>query len=254
MGVLVAAVLLLPLIPIALWSVSQGWYFPQVLPQVWTGAGWLAVIQGRSGIGTGLLTSLTIGLTTTGLALVVGIPAGYALTRVSFSPWLRLGLYLPLLGSPLAVVMGLQEVLIRLGWQGSLAGVILMHLLPTVPYTSVVLSGVFASLDPGYVWQARSLGATVWQVGRYVVGPMLLPGVGVSALFAFLLSWNEFLLTFFVGAGEVLTLPMVLFTLLQGGNYTLIGAVTITAMLPGVVILGLSSRLLKTGIPLISLD
>jgi putative spermidine/putrescine transport system permease protein len=129
-----------------------------------------------------------------------------------------------------------------------------MHLLPTVPYTSLVLSGVFASLDPGYVWQARSLGATVWQVGRFVVGPMLLPGVGVSALFAFLLSWNEFLLTFFVGAGEVLTLPMVLFTLLQGGNYTLIGAVTITAMLPGVVILGLSSRLLKTGIPLISLD
>ncbi|MEN9206535.1 MAG: hypothetical protein Q6J68_01380 [Thermostichales cyanobacterium SZTDM-1c_bins_54] len=248
LGILVAGLLLLPLLPVALWSVSQGWYFPHILPQTWTLAGWITVLHGHSGIGEGLLTSLLLGLITTTVALLVGIPAGYALNH---TPALRPLLYLPLLGSPLAVVLGLQELLIRLGLQGSLVGVMVVHLLPTVPYTSLVMSSLFASWDPAYGWVARSLGAAPWQVGRYVLGPMLLPGVGVSALFAFLLSWNEFVLSFFVGAGEVLTLPMVLFSLLQGGNYTLIGAVTITSLLPGLVILGLSSRLLQTGIPLV---
>ncbi|GAB4218088.1 MAG: ABC transporter permease subunit [Synechococcales cyanobacterium] len=250
----VAGLLLLPLVPIALWSVAQGWYFPQPWPQQWTSSGWQAVLMGRSGIGRGLLTSGLIAVATTVLSLGVGIPASYVLGRslVAGVRMVRGLLLLPLLASPLAVVLGIQEVLIRSGLQGSLLGVVLVHLIPTVPYTTLILSGLVAQIDPGYEAQARLLGANPWQVWREVLLPLLAPGLAVSGCLAFLLSWNEFLLTFFVGAGEVLTLPMVLFTLLQGGNYTLIGAVTMTALLPGVILVAVSSRVLKQGIPLIN--
>ncbi|MGB3767999.1 MAG: ABC transporter permease subunit, partial [Phormidesmis sp.] len=63
-----------------------------------------------------------------------------------------------------------------------------------------------------YEIQARSLGASSVQVLQQITLPLIAPGVVVGALFAFLISWNEFLLSFFVGSGRVFTLPMVLFT------------------------------------------
>jgi putative spermidine/putrescine transport system permease protein len=108
-----------------------------------------------------------------------------------------------------------------------------------------VLSSVFANFDTGYEAQARSLGASPRQVWLNITLPLIAPGVVVSALFAFLISWNEFLLTFFVGGGQVLTLPMVLFTSLQGGNSGLTAAIAITALLPALVFLLLSSRALQ---------
>lgn len=63
--------------------------------------------------------------------------------------------------------------------------------------------------------------------------PLIAPGAAIGAVFAFLISWNEFLLTFFVGGGRVLTLPMLLYSLLQGGNNTLVAAVAFLSLLPG---------------------
>ena len=158
---------------------------------------------------------------------------------------IKLFLLLPIIVSPLATLMGIQFVLIRLGLSGSLLGVVLVHLLPTIPYMTLVLSSVYANFDTGYEAQARTLGASPLQVLWQVTLPLISPGVLVGALFAFLISWNEFLLTFFVGGGRVFTLPMVLFTSLQGGNTGLTAAIAITSILPALVFLLLSSRALS---------
>ncbi|NJL48598.1 MAG: ABC transporter permease subunit [Leptolyngbyaceae cyanobacterium SM2_5_2] len=93
--------------------------------------------------------------------------------------------------------------------------------------------------------RARTLGASPIQVLWQVTLPLIAPGVVVGALFAFLISWNEFLLTFFVGSGRVFTLPMVLFTSLQGGNTGLTAAIAITSILPALIFLLFSSRALN---------
>ncbi|NJL98910.1 MAG: ABC transporter permease subunit [Synechococcaceae cyanobacterium RM1_1_27] len=232
---LIIGVLLLPFIPLLIWSGSQGWYFPQVWPSQWSGQGWQAILSGSARVGSGLLTSLGIAAATTGLGLLIGIPAGRALGLMDFAGKgvLRLLLLLPICVSPLATLMGIQFILIRLRLSGSVLGVILVHLIPVIPYMVLVLSSVFAHFDQGYEHQARTLGAAGWQVWRYVTLPLIAPGVVVAALFAFLISWNEFLLTFFVGGSRVLTLPMVLYASLQGGNTSLMAAIAITSLLPG---------------------
>lgn len=243
----VIAVLFLPFLPLLIWSVAQGWYFPQLWPPEWTLQHWASVVAASSRVGEGLGQSLLIALLTTALSLLVGLPAGRALGLMEFpgKALLKVILLLPILVSPLATLMGIQFLLIRLGLSGTLLGVVLVHLMPTIPYMTLVLASVFANFDPSYEIQARSLGASPWQTWRQVTLPLIAPGVVVGALFAFLISWNEFLLTFFVGGGRVFTLPMVLFTLLQGGNNGLIAAVAITSMLPGVIFLLLASRSLQ---------
>ncbi|MBW4656311.1 MAG: ABC transporter permease subunit [Kaiparowitsia implicata GSE-PSE-MK54-09C] len=244
---LIITVLFLPFLPLLIWSFAQGWYFPQLVPTQWTLANWAGLASAGSRVGQGFVQSLVIAGISTVLALLVGLPAGRALGLMEFpgKGAIKLFLLLPIIVSPLATLMGIQFVLIRLGLSGTLVGVVLVHLLPTIPYMTLVLSSVYANFDPGYEAQARSLGASPSQVLRTVTLPLIAPGVVVGALFAFLISWNEFLLTFFVGSGRVFTLPMVLFTSLQGGNTGLTAAIAITSIIPAVVFLLFSSQALQ---------
>jgi putative spermidine/putrescine transport system permease protein len=245
--ILIISVLFLPFLPLVMWSVAKGWYFPQLVPQQWTGAHWAAVVAPGSRVLQGFLQSLVIAGLSTGLALAVGLPAGRALGLMEFpgKGAIKLVLLLPIIVSPLATLMGIQFVLIRLGLNGTLAGVVLVHLLPTIPYMTLVLSSVYANFDTDYEAQARSLGASPIQVLWQVTLPLVAPGIVVGALFAFLISWNEFLLTFFVGGGRVLTLPMILFTSLQGGNTGLMAAIAVTSVIPALIFLLFSSRALQ---------
>ncbi|NJL40209.1 MAG: ABC transporter permease [Leptolyngbyaceae cyanobacterium RM2_2_4] len=245
--ILVIVVLFLPFLPLVIWSFAQGWFFPQLIPNQWTLQHWLQLVSPTSRVIEGLLQSLAIALITTILSLLVGLPAGRAIGVMEFpgKEALKLFLLTPIIVSPLATLMGIQFVLIRLGLNGTLLGVVLVHLMPTIPYMTLVLTSVFANFDTGYETQARSLGASPLQVLSQVTLPLIAPGIAVGALFAFLISWNEFLLTFFVGAGRVFTLPMVLFTLLQGGNNGLVAAVAITSVIPGLLFLLLASKALE---------
>ena len=246
--ILIIVVLFLPFLPLLIWSLAEGWYFPQLWPQVWTLAHWLDVLAPTSKVLSGFGQSLAIATVTTLLSLLVGLPAARALGTMQFSGkgGLRLIILLPILVPPLATLMGIQFVLIRLGLNGTIAGVVLVHLMPTIPYMTLVLSSVFANFDLGYEQQARSLGASPWQTLQQVTLPLIWPGVMVGALFAFLMSWNEFLLTFFIGGGRVFTLPMVLFTLLQGGDLGVTAAVAIASIAPAVLFLLFASRALQT--------
>lgn len=243
---LIITVLFLPFLPLLIWSLARGWYFPQLVPEQWTLENWQAIFAASTKVGQGFVQSLAIASLSTALALLVGLPAGRALGLLEFpgKGAIKLFLLLPIIVSPLATLMGIQFVLIRLGLSGTLLGVVLVHLLPTIPYMTLVLSSVYANFDTGYEAQARTLGASPIQVLWQVTLPLIAPGVVVGALFAFLISWNEFLLTFFVGSGRVFTLPMVLFTSLQGGNTGLTAAIAITSIVPALIFLLFSSRAL----------
>ena len=243
---LIVDVLFLPFLPLLIRSVARCWYYPQLVPEQWTLANWSAIFSASTKVTQGFVQSLVIAILSTGVALVVGLPAGRALVLLEFpgKGAIKLFLLLPIVASPLATLMGIQFVLIRLGLSGTLMGVVLVHLLPTIPYMALVLSSVYANFDTGYEVQARTLGAAPLQVLWQVTLPLIAPGVVVGALFAFLISWNEFLLTFFVGSGRVFTLPMVLFTSLQGGNTGLTAAIAITSILPALIFLLFSSKAL----------
>jgi putative spermidine/putrescine transport system permease protein len=149
-----------------------------------------------------LLTSLEIVVPTGLLAMTVGTAAALGLARSKF-PGKRLvvGLLMAPLVVPVIIIAAAIFGVFRV-WDlnGTLAGFILAHTVLTVPY---VLSTVLTSLqmvDEQYEKAALTLGAPPWVVFRRIVLPLILPGVLSGLLFAMVISFDELIVSLFIGS------------------------------------------------------
>ncbi|MCB0169243.1 MAG: ABC transporter permease [Anaerolineae bacterium] len=238
--------LLLPFLPLLLWSVSHRWYFPAIIPTEWSWRAWGYVFGTNSQVLPALGYSLIIALATTLVSIIIGIPAGRAMGLYRFrgQSVVRFLILAPIIVPPLAVAMGIHIVFIRYGLANTLPGVVLVHLIPVTPYVVLIMASVFANYNPEYEAQARSLGAGPGQVFRYIALPAILPGIIVSGLFAFIISWSEYLLTLLIGGGQVITLPLLLFSFANSGDNALTAALSLIFIGPAIIFLVLTSRYL----------
>lgn len=236
--------LMLPLIPLAIWSFARGWRFPDLLPIAWSGRAWAYAFSQTSGVVESIAVTLWIAASVTVIATLIGIPAGRALGLYQFrgKRLVEAVILAPLIVPPLTVALGLQSVFIGFGLTGSVLGVILVHLIPVLPYVILIMTGIFANFDPRFEDQARSLGARRAQVFFYVTLPALAPGVMVAMLMGFLISWSQYLLTLMIGGGRVVTLPLVLFNFASSGRNDITGAIALIYILPALGILALTAR------------
>jgi putative spermidine/putrescine transport system permease protein len=236
--------LILPLVPLAIWSFARGWRFPDLLPQDWTMNAWAYAFSESSGVIGSLGLSVGIACATTALSILVGVPAGRALGLYQFrgKRLVELMILAPAIVPGIAVVLGLHGIFLSLGLTNSITGVILVHLIPTLPYMILVMAAVFANFDTGFEDQARSLGASPIQVFRYVTLPAILPGLIVAGLFAFLISWSQYALTLVIGGGRVTTLPLLLFNFATSGRNDIAGAIGMIYILPGLAVIALSAH------------
>ncbi|MBC7156603.1 MAG: ABC transporter permease [Rhodobacteraceae bacterium] len=246
-GALLIFWLVAPLVPLGIWSFARGWRFPDLLPREWTLQAWDYALSDVSGVLASLWLTIRIALAATLLSILVGVPAGRALGLYRFrgKEIVELLILAPVIVPGIAVVLGIHTVFITLGLTNSVWGVILVHLIPTLPYMTLVMAGIFANFDPEYEQQARSLGASALRTFRHVTLPAILPGVIVGGLFAFLVSWSQYILTLIVGGGRVVTLPLLLFNFATSGRNDITGAIAMIYILPGVVILTLTARQLS---------
>ena len=244
LGALLIAWLILPLIPLAIWSFARGWRFPSLLPNQWTLDAWAFAFSSRSGVLESLWTTTLIALAATALSILVGVPAGRALGLHKFrgKQAVELLILAPIIVPGIAVALGIHGVFIALGLTNTLLGVALVHLIPTLPYMTLVMAGIFANYDPAFEDQARSLGASPLQTFRYVALPAIMPGIIVGGLFAFLVSWSQYVLTLLIGGGRVVTLPLLLFNFVSAGRNDVSGAIGMIYILPGILILLLTAR------------
>jgi len=228
----------LPLLPVALWSVATGWRWPALLPAAWSLRAWQYVFSPGAGLATAVATSLGIAMLVTIINLMVGVPAGQALSSARF-PGKRLVeflFYLPILVPASAAAMGLQPILIRLGLTDTITGVVLVHLIPTLPYLIRAATVGFSTVNPLLVEQARTLGATPGQAWRSVVLPSVAPALAAGAGLVFLISLNQYLLTLLIGGGRVMTLPLLLFPFASGGDRSIGAALSLIFTVPGLLL------------------
>lgn len=243
-GGMLALWLILPLVPLAIWSLAHGWRFPALLPGRWSVEAWAYALSPASGVLQSLGVTLIVAGCTTALAVLIGVPAGRALGLARFRgrALVLLLILAPAILPGMAVAPGLHGIFLRLGLTGTIPGVVLAHLVPVLPYMTLVMAAVFARFDTGAEDQARSLGATRWQVLRHVTLPAIMPGLLTGALFAFLVSWSQYLLTLSIGAGRVQTLPLTLFSFASAGRNDMTGAVAVIYVLPGLIVLAVTAR------------
>jgi putative spermidine/putrescine transport system permease protein len=154
------------------------------------------------------------------LALPIGTAAALALERGRLrarNMWATL-LLSPLVAPGVAAGLGFLIAGARLGLLRSRAILILAHVTLVLPF---VVRSVWVSvrnLDPALERAAQSLGATPWRTFRRVTLPLMRPGLFAAALFAIVVSANEFVVSLFISNRVTEILPVAMFTYVV--NYT----------------------------------
>jgi putative spermidine/putrescine transport system permease protein len=238
--------LFLPMLPVLVWSFSATWFYPDLIPTRFDLRSWEYILSPNARIIPAFTTSLVIASVVAVVAGLIGLSAGRALGLHSFRGK-RLVYFLilaPEIVPPLTVAMGNQIAFIRFGLADTTLGVMLVQLVPTIPYVTLVMSAVYANYDLNYEAQARVLGASPLRTFIHVTLPAVFPGLVVAMLFAFLIAWSEYVMTLLIGGGVVRTLPLVLFSFATS-DLSVASALSVLFVIPAVVILVVSSRFLS---------
>jgi len=232
-----------PLLLFIAYGFSTRWFFPAPFPAEWTTSTFERALNDSRTL-TGMREGLVIAITVSLLSLILAFPAARVMGLRQFRGrqliWLLL--FLPTVIPPLAIGMGLNILFLQLGLAGTIFGVVLAHLVPTLPYTIFTLSSAFARYDENYEHQALALGASPKQIFFNVTLRMMTPSLVVATLFAFLISWSQYLLTLLIGGGRIITLPILLFAAASGGNPSTIGIKSLLFVLPPVLVIAFTAR------------
>jgi multiple sugar transport system permease protein len=148
-----------------------------------------------TGILGGLINSLTIGLSTVVLSLAIGLPAGYALARYAFrgrEPY-QLALLLTRALPIVVLSVPLARLFLDTGLYDTSYGVTLLHTALALPTTILITSAIFLGVSREQEEAAMIFGASPLRAFLRIVMPQALPGIAASAMFTFVLSWNEVL-------------------------------------------------------------
>ncbi len=109
-------------------------------------------------------------------------------------------------------------MLIGVGLAGSVAGVLIAHLVPAIGYLTLLFLGTFTLFDARVEEESRTLGAARAQTWRRVTLPLLRAQIAEALIVGFLVSWSQFALTLVVGGGEVRALPLEVYAYVRAGQ------------------------------------
>jgi multiple sugar transport system permease protein len=211
------------------------------------------VVLSQSLMPRALLNSVGVSALTTALALAIGVPAAYALARlpVPGRGALMLAIVAGTAFPQIATVSPLYLLMRALGLRDTWTGLVMGNASFALPLVVWLLAGFVREL-PVELEEAASLdGAGRLAAFRWVLLPLLAPGVASTALLTFLFSWNEFLFAYtFTATGASRTVPVAL--ALFPGVFEVpwgdIAAASILAALPPIVLVIALHRFLVRGL------
>lgn len=177
---------------------------------------WYETLVGNETLTGALITSLSIGIAAAAIATLCGITIGYMDTQVrspfarTISNLARLPILIP------GVVVGISLLILvnLLGFGPSRLAIVPGHVLVCLPTTVIIMRGRFASIPRSIPEAAEDLGAGEAVIFRRVMLPLALPAVGSAFMLAFLASFDEFIVAFFL-AGTQPTLPLYIWSQLR---------------------------------------
>jgi putative spermidine/putrescine transport system permease protein len=184
--------------------------------------------------------SLILAFGSTAISLALGVAAAYALFRRSVpgSEAIISFLMAPLVLPAVVIGVALLQFFSLTGLRGSLVGLLLAHVVITVPYNVRSALASLSGLDLAVEEAARVLGATGFEAFRLVTLPLIRPGLVAGALFAFITSLDNVPVTIFLIGANQTTLPVLIFSSVEMGVDPSVAAVsTLLIVATGIVLL-----------------
>ena len=207
-----------------------------------------------TGFGRALMNSVYVGVVSTLLAAAVSIPFAYALSRFQFRAKgaLRIFLVVTQMLSPIVLVIGLFRIAAALGLVDSVNSVVIVYGAFAVAFSVWMLQNYFDTIPRDLEEAAWLEGASRAGTIRRVFLPLALPAIAVTAIFAFINAWNEFVIALtMLRSQDSYTLPIQIFSLVAG-RYTIewhhVMAASLVATIPVAVVFAWLQKYLVKGL------
>ncbi len=159
------------------------------------------------------INSVIVSFSATGLALLLGVPAGYGIAKAKATKAAML-ILIARITPGLSYLIPLFLLFQWFGLLGTLTPLVITHLVITVPIVVWVMIGFFEGLPPELEEAALVDGATIWQAFRHVAMPLARPGITVAMILAFIFSWNNFIFGVVLAGRSTRTLPVAVYNVL----------------------------------------
>ncbi len=184
-----------------------------------------------------LTTTMTVAVVSTFISLFASVLAAYAIQRLRFkgSQWVGLAIYLAYLVPPSILFIPLATMVFKLGLFDSPMALILTYPTFLIPFCTWLLIGYFKSIPYELEECALIDGASRLQILWKITLPLAVPGLISAGIFAFTLSWNEFIYALtFIQSSEKKTVPVAVLTQLVEGDIYHWGSLMAGALLGSV--------------------
>ncbi|ABM56566.1 ABC transporter permease [Verminephrobacter eiseniae] len=217
-------------------------------PSFWS-TRWYTALFGNAQMLKAFSTSLVLATIVTTVSIVVAAPAAWALARLDFR---GKQLLLNLLTAPLllpSIVLGLAILIVfaALGLLATMQGLVLAHLVLTLPYALRVLAVSLSTQDRACEEAARTLGAKPMVVFFRVTVPLMLPGIVAAAALCFLVSFDEVVISLFLTGPRITTLPVALYHYVYNQADPLVAAASVLLILLTLAVIMIVERALGLG-------
>jgi trehalose transport system permease protein len=208
---------------------------------------WKDVIQGGDLIPP-LIKSLVVATVTTILAIIIAAPASYVISRLR--PGIKytvvIGLLVTRMFPEFTIGISVATWFSSLGLIDDYLGVILAHLIGSLPFIAWILVGTFETVPRDLEEAATIDGASRLGALLRVVFPLAAPGIAVASLFVWLYSWNEFLYARLLTTTQN-TLPLQVFQAIDRGSSQEMATVAAVLTLPILLVVYFLQRYLRPG-------
>lgn len=238
--------IILPFVMILLEAFGADWFGMRLLPGAWTLKWFVWATQSTNILGV-LFNTTIIALIATVASLILSIPAAWAIAR------LRLPMKGPLLAAILfprmipeiTFALGVARIFYTLGLTNTYIGIGLAHVILAAPFAVLVLISSFEGMDERLLEAGAVMGCTPAQLFRRVIVPLALPGISAAALFSFLASYNDFVLTLMVYGADTVTLPVQTYLSIGNGYMSVAGALSVILLIPSLLFLIVLLRMIR---------
>ncbi len=240
--------LLGPLLNLLVWAFSQSWFFPSALPTVWT-LKWWSYVFTQGHLTQAIIYSLTLAPTVTAVSALICWPAAYAIGRASF-PGRRFVTVFILAANAFpqfGIYISLATLLYALNLIATFPGVVVVQLLGTLVTMTRIPAAAFAAVPRTLEEAARDSGAGALATFFRVTLPLAAPGLLTATVLAFLSAFDEAQGTLLVGVPNIVTMPVMMYSLVGGYSEPVAAVFSILLALPSLGLLLLIRRHLVQG-------
>lgn len=211
---------------------------------IWTGftLDWYGVVLSNKDILRAAANSLIVAVVASVAATLMAIPAAIGMANRKFRGQSAISavIALPLLVPEIVTAVATLLFFVLVGIPNGLLTVILAHTVFCIPFAYLPIRARLEGMDPRLAEAAADLYATPWASFRRITLPLLWPGILSGLMLAFIISLDDFVITFFVAGAGATTLPVYIYGMIRIGVTPEVNAISAFMLLISILFVSIS--------------